>query len=298
MYVEQYIQPGKLSDYVKYIPKNYHAQILNGDLSVIATYDGEESGDEPIGVMVLADHQKWFEIVWVYVCREYRTEVKSAEYLRHCLRQAAKTRRYIGAFCEVQVEEEKALHSNVMVLAGMELLYAKNNVYELRLSQIRHRNTLFHAAEGTECIPLSDVDEDILEFIEEQIASDKRPIPFPADVNWESYDEDLSRICVIDDEPAGILLFSHAAEYVVLELAYSVSERALPAMIGSALGYAEQNYSPEQKILIPVVGTGISDIINRMVPDVIRGDALQAVIWFEDAPVKPAMQRMLDQMLA
>ena len=106
------------------------------------------------------------------------------------------------------------------------------------------------------------------------------------------------RIYVIDDEPTGILLFSHAAEYVVLELAYSVSERALPAMIGSALGYAEQNYSPEQKILIPVVGTGISDIINRMVPDVIRGDALQAVIWFEDAPVKPAMQRMLDQMLA
>lgn len=298
MYVDRYIQPGKLSDYVKFIPKNYHAQIINGELSVVATYDGNSESDEPIGVMVSADHQKWFEIVWVYMCKEYRTEVKSAEYLRYCLRRIARTRKYIGAFCEVQVEEEKALHSNVMALAGMELLYEKNNIYEMRLSQIKHRHTLLHAAEETECIPLSDADEDILDFIEDQIASDKRPIPFPSDVNWESYDDELSRICVIDDEPAGLLLFSHAAEYLVLELAYSISEKALPAMIGSALKYAESNYMPDQKILIPVVGTGISDILNRMVPDVTRGDALQAVMWFEDTPVKPDMQRMLDQMLA
>lgn len=298
MYVDRYIRPEMFGDYAAYIPKNYHSQIMNGELSVIATYYGTTDSDRLVGIMVWASHKGWFEIVWVHMSREYRAEVKSADYLRYILRQVRKTRKYIGAFCEVQTEEERTLHRDVMALAGMELLYEKNNIYEMKLSQIRHKNTLFHAAKQTECIPLADADDDILEFIEDQIASDPRPIPFPEDVDWEDYDADLSRICVIDDEPAGLLLFSHAAEYVVLELAYSTSERSLPAMAGSALQYAEENFEPDQKILIPIVGTGVSDILNRMVPDVVRGDTLQAVIWFEEPPARSDMQKILDQMIA
>ncbi len=286
-----------LSEYDQYIPENYRDQILNAELSAIATYEGDADTGKLVGIMVSADHQGWFEIVWVYMSKEYRSAVMAAEYLRYRLRRIRNTRMFVGAFCEIQVEEEQALQRDVMTLAGMELMYEKNNIYELKLSQIRHRNTLLHAAEGTECIPLAKANRYVLEYIEEQIESDPRPIPFPSEVDWDVYDADISQICVIDDEPGGVLLFSHAEEYLVLELAYSTSERSLPAMIGSALKYAEETLDPDQKILIPIVGTGVSDILNRMVPDVVRGDTLQAVIWFEEPTSQPALQEILDQML-
>ena len=297
MYTDRYIQPRKLSEYEKYIPANYHEQILNGELSAIATYDGDNDDAGLVAIMVSATHQGWFEIVWVHLSREYRSEVTAADYLRYSLRQVRRTHMFTGAFCEVQAEEERALHRDVMTLAGMELVYEKNNIYEIRMSQIRHKNTLLRAAETTKCIPLGSADKLVLEYIEEQIAADPRPIPFPTDVDWDSYDADISRICVIDDEPAGLLLFSHAEEYLVLELAYSTSERSLPAMIGSAIKYAELKYQPDQKILIPIVGTGVADILNRMVPDVVRGNTLQAVIWFDDPAERPDAQEILNQMI-
>ena len=178
MYVDQYIQPRELSEFEKYIPGNYRNQLLKSELSAIATYEGDAEPDKLVGVMVSADHQGWFEIVWIYMSREYRSADKAAEYLRYRLRQIRKTRKYVGAFCEIHVEEEQSLHRDIMALAGMELMYEKNNIYELSLSQIRHRNTLFHAAEGTKCIPLSSAHKYVLEYIEEQIETDHRPIPF------------------------------------------------------------------------------------------------------------------------
>lgn len=298
MYVDQYIQPGMASEYETLIPKNYLDQIATGELSAIATYAGDRESGKLVGIMISASHNGWFEIVWVHVSREYRSVVMAAEYFRYCLRQIRRTHMFAGAFCEVQAEEERALHRDVLALAGMELVYEKNNIYEIRLSQIRHKNTLLRAAEATKCISLAMADNYVLEYIEEQVSTDPRPIPFPNNINWGDYDADISQICVIDDEPAGILLFSHAEEYLVLELAYSTSERSLPAMIGAALKYADLKLPPDQKILIPIVGTGVSDILNRMVPDVVRGDTLQAVMWFEDPPERPDMQEILDQMLA
>ena len=297
MNTDRYIRPDMLEEYAFCIPKNYHEQIRNGELTAIATYDGNPENGRLFGVIVTASHQGWLEIVWAYTGKEYRLEVQTAEFLRYCIRREQKTGRYIGAFCEIHMEEATALHRDVLALCGMEMHTVKNNIYELRLSDIRHRDMLMKAAEKEECISLEEADEDILELAEETIADDERPVPVPSSIEWESYDPELSRICIEDDEPKGVLLFSKAADYLVLELAYTVSQSALPAMIGSALSKAEELYPEDQKILVPIVGRGVGDILEKMAPDAERGEILQAVMWFEKARPLPSMQIILDRLL-
>ncbi len=89
MYVDKYIQPRMLSEYDQYIPENYRDQILNAELSAIATYEGDADTGKLVGIMVSADHQGWFEIVWVYMSKEYRSSLPSSpdqEYADVCRR--------------------------------------------------------------------------------------------------------------------------------------------------------------------------------------------------------------------
>ncbi len=297
MNVDRYIRPDMLKEYAFCIPQNYYDQIHKGELTAIATYEGNPEDGHLFGVIVTASHQGWLEIVWAYVGEEYRQEVQAAEFLRYCIRRERKTGRYIGAFCEIHMEEATALHRDILVLCGMELLTVKNNIYELRLSDIKHKDMLLQAAEKEECISLEEADEDILELVEETIADDDRPVPVPSSIEWENYDPELSRICIVDDEPKGVLVFSKAADYLVLELAYTSTPSALPAMLGSALSTAEELYPEDQKILVPIVGRGVGDILGKMAPDAERGDTLQAVMWFEKARPLPSMQFILDQIL-
>ena len=300
MYSDKIIHNANLKSYNEYIPVNYHEQIKRGELSAVATYEGDPEDDILVGVSVLGSHAGWLEIVWVAMGENYRQDVKAADFVRYVIRRAKKTDNYVGAFCEIHMDENTCMHIDILLLAGMELREAKNNIYEIALSEVEHGGMLIAAAKNADCVFLEDIDEDdyedLLGTVEEMIDEDERPVPSPPFFMWNSYEQNLSLVCLEDENPVGVLLFSVAKDYLVLELAYSLSPKNMPGMVGAALLKAKELYPPDKKILLPIVGKGAADIIAKLAPGARRGDMIQAVTWFKERKTGKALRFIFDKM--
>ena len=296
MYTDKAIYTANLSQYSDYIPGNYHEQIRVGQLLATATYDGDPESGYLVGVSVTGSHAGWLELVWICMGENYKQKVQAADFLRYVMRRAQKTGEYVGAFTELHMDENTHGHRDILRLAGMELKEAKNNIYELALSEVQHEDMLFSAAKSTDCLFLEELTEDVFEMLEEKLQDDKRPIPAPDYIDWDSYIQELSLICLEKDEAVGLMLFSEEKDYLVLELAYSASAKSMPGMMGTALVRARELYPPDKKILMPIVGKGAADIIARLAPEARRGDILQAVTWFDPTERGKAMEYVLEKM--
>ena len=51
-------------------------------------------------------------------------------------------------------------------------------------------------------------------------------------------------------------------------------------MLANALDDAEKIYSPDKKVLVPVVVNKTKEIIEKMVPGAYRGEIVEGVVWF------------------
>ena len=132
--------------------------------------------------------------------------------------------------------------------------------------------------------------------VEEMIDEDERPVPSPTFFEWYSYDQNLSLVCLEDEKPVGVLLFSAAKDYLVIELAYSLSSKNLPGMVGVALLKAKELYPADKRVLLPIVGKGAAETIAKIAPGAHRGSLMQAVTWFKPRKKGKALRFMLDKM--
>ena len=296
MYCDKIIHNANLMSYNEYIPVNYHDQIRKGELSAVATYEGDPENDKLIGVSVTGSHAGWLEIVWVAMADWYKQDVKAADFVRYIMRRAKKSNDYVGAFWEIHMDENTKYIRDILMLSGMELHEAKNNIYELSLSDVEHEDMLYAAAKTADCTFLEDADEDTLEMVEEMIDEDERPIPAPSYFDWNFYIQELSLVCCENGKPVGLLLFSEAKDYLVLELAYSVSSKVMPGMIGTALLKAKELYPPDKRVLMPIVGKGAAEVTARIAPEAQRGDIVEAVTWFKERKVNKSLRFIMDKM--
>ena len=296
MYFSQAVHGARFMNFADYIPVNYHQQIMLGELHVHAFYEGKNDKGKLVGVTVTADHMGWLEIVWVAMSEEYKRVAHAADLLRHRIGMAKRTGKYVGAFCEIHKDEQTGMHRDVLYLAGMTVNEEKNNIYELTIGEVRACDAFGKAAAGLECMSIEEASYDTLNAAEDEMEMDNRPVPKPYETEWEDFREDISVVCVEGDEPKGVMLFSEAEDYIVLELAYSKSPKVLLNMIISALEKAEGRYDDDQKILIPIVGKGVKEIVEHLLPTARRGTIYQARIRFEEPDIPPVMKMIYDQM--
>ncbi len=289
MYKDELIHVGNLINFNAFIPENYRAQIRKKELAAIATYDGT-SQDALVGVSVTAVHAGWLELVWLAMGEDYRQDMQAADYLRYVLRREKRTGQYVGAFCELHEGEDTRMHRDILTLAGMEIKTAKNNIYELALSEVEHTDMLFAAANNADCRFFSEIAEDLFELAEEKIYEDERVVPMPTYLDSEEYSQELSVMALEDGVPVGVLLLSEAKDYLSIELCYSASVKAMPAMIGTALKKARKLYPPDKRVMMSIVGRRAAELIEKLVPRAVRGEITEAVLWFEAGKTKKKAQ--------
>lgn len=297
MYTDIRIHSGNLPEFKEMIPENYVSQILRAELTATATYDGEPEAKRLVGISVTGSHAGWMEIVWVFMGPDYAKPSDGSDFVRYLIRRAETSGEYIGVFAEIHMDEGTEFHRNVLLMSGMEITETKNNIYELSLAEVSHERMLYEAARKSDCIFLNEVPEEFLYMLEDQLEKDERAIPVPVEVDWEEYVQELSLICVENDEPVGALLFTEEKDYLVLMLAYSISAKAMSGMIGTALKRARELYEPGKKLLMPIVGRGSREIVERLAPQAKRGDILQAVTWFGKRQVPKSMEYIMRQMM-
>jgi hypothetical protein len=296
MYYDKVLHSAELKELGDLIPENYRVQIMRAELTAIATYDSDSEDKKLIGISVTGDHAGWLELVWIVAGEDYREPLQAADYVRYILRRAEKSGRYTGAFCEIHMDESTLQHKNILILAGMEIKETKNNIFEMAISEVTHEDVLMAAAEKSDCIFLDETPDEFIAMLDQKFAEDERPIPVPDYFAPEDYLQELSVICIENDEPVGALLFSEEKDYLVLDLAFSVSPKAMPAMVGTALKRAKELYPEDKRILMPIVGKGAKEIIEKLAPDAERGDIMEAVIWFEKREMPKALKLVMDQL--
>ncbi len=296
MYTDLIIHAANLINYAGFIPPNYAEQIRRGELSAVATYDGNVSEDKMVGISVTGSHAGWLEIVWIVpgpLCRE---EVDAADFLRYVMRRAEKTGNYIGAFSEIHADEHTSAHRNILLLSGMELREEKNNLYEITVGELKENDAFLRAAKLFTCVFLEDASDELLTAAEDTMLDDARPVPVPPYIDWDTYIDGLSVICTSDGQTEGVMLLTEEKDYLVLNLAYSKSVKALPAMIATVQKRAAELYDPEKKILLPIVGSHAEQLVRKLVPSARRGTIIQAVTWFEPYEAPKSLQLLMSQM--
>ena len=282
MFRTEQISAVNIMDYEDCIPESYRAQIRRGELNAIAVYDDFGGKQNFYGLYVTGVHNGWLEIVMVYLANEEKGVMAKADLIRYCIRseRIRDNGSLKGAFMEVHMDEGGEQQEQILMLAGMETLREKNNIYEFTLSQVGQRSMLSKLKKRLECRSIGECEEEELDEMDAIIQEDERSTPVPLFMDWYEYDQDLSKICFSNGKPVGALLFTNCEDHLVIELAYTADNMALPVMLANALEDAESIYSPEKRVLVPVVINKTKEIVEKMVPDAYRGEIVEGVVWF------------------
>ncbi len=295
MLSERIIHAGNLDVYKSFIPENYYSQIIAGELHADVFF--ETKGEEEIisGVTVTADHAGWLEIVWVSINALNANGFRGSDLLKHRIMLAQKNGKYVGAFFELHVDEKDKVKPIFFDMAEMNVHLSKNNIFELSLKDIDLGN-LGKTADSYEYAPPGELSEDTLFDLEDLMESDERPVPKEEEINWDDYLQDISIVCMEKGSPVGTVLISEEEDYLVVELVYSKSSKALLGMIDKAVSLAKEKYPDDRKVLIPIVGKGTKGLVERLLPKAKRGEIIEAVIRFEKPSLSPIVKMTYDQM--
>ena len=282
MYRMRRIDSSNISEFEALLPENYSAQIRSGALFGGAVF--EPSGEEkpPILVGVMAFRKDWLELLWIGFPDRTKSDTFFAELIRTLIRREKFYRGpslkgvYAEFHSDIKLRSDRI--RNVMLLAGMESCITKSNVYEFPLSAVEESSLLRKAKGRMKCIPLFMANGELFNKLDELIQTDARPSPLPLFVNWDSYLQEDSLICMQGDDPCGILLFSKYKDYLVIDCAFVTEAMALPVLLGNAYPWLVEKYGDKQKLLIPVVIDRTASIVERLVPGAERVDMVEAVL--------------------
>ncbi len=260
----------------KFVPENYLSQIKDGILIVTATYDRNK---EMKGVSITADHERWLEIVWLSFPEEKTDRDTAMAFFSYILERGRSAGIYLGAFMELHMVDGTEKMLPILKETGMDVAIVKNNIYEFTLKEIKWDRTILLAADRMLAVPLSGINKTIADAMAEGILEGSKPVPVLYPVPWDNYRKDLSHL-FLNDESAGMILFSEVGDSIVFDLAYSSNSMVLAGLIGAAMNRADRTLSPDQKILVPIVSEETRALATRLVPNAKRGNNAEACIWY------------------
>ena len=266
----------KIFSYENVIPAEHIKKTRNGEYYAAEVSAG---GSEPFGLYITDEVDGWIRLVWMKLFDKDVTTEDKALFIRSCIRSERKRRagEKKGAFAEMMPDEIMEDSHEAFALAGMDVREELGNNYEFTLSQVDHRDMLESAAKKIPCKPLSEVDEVLQDTVERLMQNDERPVPIPTFVDYDRYDQDVSGVCLIKDQPKGAILVTETGGYLVIEAIYATGKNALPALLGHAFIKAMEKFGADKQVLAPVVVFKSEQIIEEMVAGEKREKILVAV---------------------
>ena len=285
MYTSRRIKKKELDQYEGIIPPVYMAQLRAKKLYAEVISDAEKEQETVQAVYITDLIGGFLELVWVGYGKEVLPIVRS--HLLHFMIEVQKRRigeKAKGVFFEIHMDEvdDPAGFKHAMMMSGFETKETLDNIYEFTLDQVgeKEQKLFAKAAKMMKCIPVSKAEEALREQLDAMIQEDSRPVPVGMYVNWDDYLEEDSLICMKEDQPCGLLLLSKKSGCIVLECAYVTDKMALSSMAGWAYHMLKKKYGESQRVLIPVVLEKTGLIVEKLVPDAVRGKMLEGIKFF------------------
>ena len=283
MYRKKRIDSSNISDYENLIPKSYVEMIRSGKLSAGLILDPSKEQEQILLVYVTAVRSDWLELVWLDVFDRSRVDSFYAGLFRTLIREDCLWREeplkgvYAEFYMDMRFQADRI--RNVMIMAGMKSSITKGNVYEFTLRDVKGKGTFQKAVGKMPCISFSQAGPELYDKLDAMLQDDARPSPLPQFVNWDLYLPEVSMVCMREENPCGILLFTERMDAIVIDCAFVTDELAFACLLGHAYEKLIGQYGEDQRILVPVVVDRTASIVERLVPAAERTDVVEAVMW-------------------
>ena len=283
MYISKKIPKSELDQYEGIIPETYMTQLRLNKFYAGVLSDVFRTEEVRLAVFVTYFIDGWLELVWIGYCEQDVLPIVKAYIIESIVMSEKK--RYKkdikGVFFEIHEEEvgDVDLFRQALMMCGFSLRETLGNVYELTLGMVQKKEQAFlaKAAKSMKCIQASSADDGIRQKLGDMVENDSRPVPVGMYINWDEYLLEDSLICIRDGNPCGVLLFSKKEDHLVMDCAYVTDKMALSSMLGWAYFALKKKYGDEQKVVIPIVIEKTGLLVEKLVPDAIRGKRLEFV---------------------
>ena len=275
------IPPMQLRKYDGYLHENYISSLLKDSLIARGYYADQDCTPESLlGLMIMGSHGKWVELVYLVLDDSAKNSASAEKLMRFVLNEIKDDGKYIGVFLEAHPGEVADGMRQILERTGMKLYTRKNNNYEFDFRDIVKDSSIMAAAKKLKCLPLSALDDDAKERIEDALYDSQTPVPIALPVSWSNYDPDISFAFAGGDQGHGLILASRAADTIVVDLLYGSKSIICAALIGAAVSAGEELLGGEQKMMAPIVVDASRRLIERLVPNARRGNITEAIMWF------------------
>ena len=286
MYINSKIRKKDLVQYEGIISPTYMEQLRANKFyaGVVSDIIGDEKAD--LAIYITYSFSGWIELVWIGYLAEDISPIVKSKLLNYVIRvEKSRYKNTVkGVFFEMHTDEVDDISGfkHLMMMSGFDTKESLDNVYELKLNQLKEREqkSLAKFAKMLKCIPVSSADEALKEKVDAMIQEDSRPVPVGMYVKWDDFLADDSLICMKDGKPCGLLLLSKKGDSIIIECAYVTDKLALSSMLGWAYFMLRKKYGDTQKLLVPVVLEKTGLIVERLVPDAVREKMLEGIMYF------------------
>ncbi len=281
MYTSKKIGKDELEQYADMIPETYMVHLKANKFYAGIITDEFKTREVRMAVFITYFIDGWLELVWFGYFDEAMLPTTRV-FIIYSVIMAEKKRygdRMKGVFFEIHRDElgDYDLFRQALMMCGFQVRETPGNIYEFSLDQVKEQMFPKEEDKAKKCIPVSSADDPLKNKLDTMIRKDSRPVPVGMYVNWEDFLAEDSLICMNGDTPCGLLLLSQKGEYIILDCAYVTEKTALSAMIGSAYYNIKKKYGNTQKILIPIVLEKTGLLVEKAVPDAVRGKRLEFV---------------------
>ncbi len=280
-YREERIIYDNLEDYAEFVPERIRILIALQKVYAIAVFDDTEDSPDPFGIFAVSKKDDCFFLRFFSVLKDDAAVSKKSDFLQYCISRIKNgdTEELTG-LCAKLYEHELKDCEEVLSSAGMEVRRERDNIYEFSLSQVGYRDILKKSMAGISVKSLEDASEGEIDSAIDRMITDERAFPIPSYIDLRNCDLKISCICFCDNKPCGLLVVLETGEYLTVSYVWNGMPQALAPMISHALFSAEEIFTPEKKVLVPVVVAKTGEIIEKMVLDYDREEVLEAGIWF------------------
>ncbi len=262
MYKDYSFSGKDIETYEGLIPEYYREPLRKGELGGIVVMDDDGDSSFVVGIVLYKVTLGYFEIVWVATTEEYDLPDYGADIVRRMLNKVRVHGGFMGIFARFR---KGSPMEEYFPEDEFDRTTEVGGVYRFRLKDVDKFAEEHDSKRALHCVALGSVDGEMKNTILAHSAEAHDFIPLAQPVNWESYDQELSFIFQVNDDPKGIILVEKVDDELVLRLLYSKDPVAAIVLLKHSFHMAYDRYGEDCQVVCPVVRDISAGLIRKIV---------------------------------
>jgi GNAT superfamily N-acetyltransferase len=259
------------------IPEQLKGCVLQNEYVVL----GAVCGDVTMGVGIFKEYARYLELMWIYVEPEFRRYGICTLMLNRIKENVSNSTYLLGIFSDFLKLGNEHL-CTIFEKNGFEIIEDEWPIYTFSINEaigveryvVNKKLFKDNVCRISECSGMAK------RYFSQKLAMAEEINPIELPIEWELYDDDMSRIYHENNEIKVVLLVENKEDYLNVAFAYAKDNPyAFPYMIGDAYIKARELYENEnKKILVTSLDDNVDKLLLNLIPAARKNSMLHVKI--------------------